>query len=75
MLSVIYAECRYAECLKWAFYAECRYAECRGAITMHQLLFYSTGPYLPLQACSHAVFSNCTDSDTVVSYECKMFMK
>jgi hypothetical protein len=26
----LYAECRYAECLKYALYAECRYAESRG---------------------------------------------
>ncbi len=31
MLSVIYAECRYAKCHKDALFAECRYAECRGA--------------------------------------------
>jgi hypothetical protein len=31
MLSVIYAECRYAGCRKQAHCAECRYAECRGA--------------------------------------------
>jgi hypothetical protein len=31
MLSVSYAECRYAECQLPALYDECRYAECRGA--------------------------------------------
>ncbi len=45
MLSVIYAECRYAERCKKAFYAECRhdechYGDCRGAfcITISKLL-------------------------------------
>jgi hypothetical protein len=32
MLSVIYAECRYAEYRKLALYAEHRYAECPWAI-------------------------------------------
>jgi hypothetical protein len=31
MLSVIYAECCYAEFRKYALYAECHYAECRYA--------------------------------------------
>ncbi len=53
MLSVIYAECHYAECHKKALYAECRYAECRGAINyakkIYEISHFSSKDLLTIQ--------------------------